>query len=38
MYANNSLYFVGNLVTEIYFHQKLSSTYMCGTPPRVCNS
>ena len=25
MYANNNLYFVGNLVTEIYIFKKFSS-------------
>ena len=28
MYANNNLYFVGNLVTEIYFFQEVI-IYLC---------
>ena len=28
MYANNNLYFVGNLVTEIYFFQEVL-IYLC---------
>ena len=29
MYANNNLYFVGNLVTEIYFFQEVVIVYVC---------
>ena len=29
MYANNNLYFVGNLVTEIYFFQEVVLIYVC---------
>ena len=30
MYVNNNLYFVGNLVTEIYFQQEVIAYVLCG--------
>ena len=34
MYANNNLYFVGNLVTEIYFSR--SCSHLCVSGRREC--